>query len=39
MKKDRMSATEYLRAFDRVSRMKMSRDATEREDSLSATSH
>jgi hypothetical protein len=34
MKKDKLSGADYLRTFDRVSRMKIDRNATDRDDSL-----
>jgi len=34
MKKDNLSGADYLRTFDRVSRMKIDRNATNRDDSL-----
>jgi WD40 repeat protein len=37
MKKDGLSGTEYLRIFNRVSRMKIARGAADREDSLEAS--
>lgn len=37
MKKDGISGGEYLRTFDRVSRMKINRQASDREDSLEAS--
>ena len=37
MKKDRLSGADYLRTFDRVSRMKIDRQASDREDSLEAS--
>lgn len=37
MKKDNLSGADYLRTFDRVSRMKIDRNAIDREDSLEAS--
>ncbi|MEZ4672274.1 MAG: TIR domain-containing protein [Anaerolineae bacterium] len=34
MKKDNLTGADYLRTFDRVSRMKIDRNATDRDDSL-----
>lgn len=37
MKKDGLSGADYLRTFDRVSKMKIDRQASDREDSLEAS--
>jgi WD40 repeat protein len=37
MRKDGLSGADYLRTFDRVSRMKIDRQASDREDSLEAS--